>query len=45
VENKKVKIKKRICSEVSVGPKQSGEFVETVLEKIREATVRRVCRK
>jgi len=36
-------LKKRICSQVSVG-KQSGESVESVLKKKRNVVVGRICR-
>ena len=36
------KVKKQICSEVSINSPQS---VESVLEKERKATVGRICRK
>jgi len=44
VENgKSKKVKKRICSDVSVNT--PGEFVQSVLKKKRKATVGRICRK
>jgi len=44
VENKKkIKNKKRVCSEVSVN--SLGESVESVLKKERKDTVVTICRK